>query len=107
MNAGECTPLIEVRLRNWNSHLAREQPSVKSDMECREICFKDQDCMSYQIDTRPDKSVCFIQKKLEMFNKYQLYMAEVVKEYFIVDRCFEKYDVSYSTGNLIFYIQIP
>jgi len=67
-------------------------------MECRALCFDDQDCMSYHIDHISGHPLCYIQKDLEMFHKDLLYMGREVTEYFVVDRCLEKYEVSHDPG---------
>lgn len=67
-------------------------------MECRAICFADQDCMSYQIDIRPPIHLCYTQKHLEKFKKSELYMSTEIREYLVVDRCLDKYDVTPNKG---------
>jgi len=69
-------------------------------MQCRTLCLDDQDCVSYQIhvDSTPGRTLCYIQKELSMFDTWELYMGREVREYFVVDRCLDKYEVSNNTG---------
>lgn len=84
--------------RNWFSNGAVAQPSVKSEMECRAVCFKDQDCVSYRIDGRPGRSLCSIQKNSEKLAAGMLKKETSVKEYIIVDRRLDQYEVSHDKG---------
>ena len=97
MQQPDCTPMFEIRHTGYISSNAAAYPSITTDDECRSACIKDENCMSYQIDTRPGETFCRLQSSYSIEDLQGPFVAGDVKEYVFTVKC----ENSTSEGNLI------
>lgn len=82
-----CVPVFEEKYPKIHSEFATPFLKAKTEEDCQNACVTDMRCVSYQIDTKPGRVLCWLQLDKAHLVLDNMIDSPNVTEYILVSRC--------------------